>query len=563
MSKQDLIDTLTMAGAKFKGTSCTCPFHKDKNPSAGIYQASTQNWRFKCQVCDYNFDNIGVKAKLTGKTPEEILAEENGGKTVKTFSESQIRSMFSPERGFKYLHEYKNEKGNITHMVAIKYNQNGSKDVKQISSYGFSFRLGNSGQRPLFNLDEFKNNDRVILVEGEKCCKALNYIGFFASTCMGGASSVSKCDLSPLKGKEVIIWPDNDDSGTKYAKELKESLKKIGVESGILKLDDLGLENKEDAADYISKALNDNFKATEIKEEIEDILHSCKISDPLDDFFINHRKHLNSGILRSVKIGWPALELTGWMNGGAITIVCAAPGSGKSWFVHNLAVKCLEQNIPVSNIQLEDSKNSHLCRGVRSKFGINLGDPDSFNDSDFNKLREVDKDCRFTKKINDSLIKPEGEDFKLLNILRKIEEQIKLGDKIIIVDSVSIAEKGSKMWEDDAKFCNGLNELCQKNLDVRVILVTHPKSGMSKELSMDSISGGQSYQRMSHTIFYIRSIEKANRAFTINGFMDKSECNSEIVILKARNSKSGLDSSRVLFDFSNAKFNELGFVAKV
>ena len=563
MSKQDLIDTLTTAGAKFKGTSCTCPFHKDKNPSAGIYQASTNTWRFKCQVCDYNFDNIGVKAKLTGKTPEEILAEENGGKKVKTYSEDQIRSIFSPEKGFKYLHEYKSEKGNITHMVAIKYAQNGSKEVRQISSYGFSFRLGNSGERPLFNLDQFKNNDRVVLVEGEKCCLALNYIDVFASTCMGGASSVSKCDLSPLKGKEVIIWPDNDESGIKYAKDLKESLKKIGVESGILELDGLGLGHKEDSADYVATMLKDGFKPKEINEEIETILATCKISDPLDDFFINHRENLNSGVLRSVKIGWPALESTGWMNGGAITIVCASPGSGKSWFVHNLAVKCLEQNIPVSNIQLEDSKNSHLCRGVRAKFGINLGDPDNFNDSDFGRLREVDKDCRFTKKLNNSLIKPEGEEFKLLNILKKIEERIKQGDKVIIVDSVSIAEKGSKIWEEDAKFCNGVNELCQKKLDVRIVLVTHPKSGMAKDLSMDSLSGGQSYQRMSHAILYINKIQKAVRPYKINGFMDQSEANSEIIILKARNAKSRMEENRVLFDFSNAKFNELGFQTKI
>ena len=48
---QPLIDLLTGQGAKFKGRTCTCPWHNDDHPSAGIFQATDGHYAFKCHVC--------------------------------------------------------------------------------------------------------------------------------------------------------------------------------------------------------------------------------------------------------------------------------------------------------------------------------------------------------------------------------------------------------------------------------------------------------------------------------------------------------------------------------
>ena len=75
-SKEQLIDVLKEAGARFKGDSCNCPFHHDKHPSSGVYLSKNDTWRFKCQVCDYNLDVVGVIAQLGGQRPEDILKEQ-------------------------------------------------------------------------------------------------------------------------------------------------------------------------------------------------------------------------------------------------------------------------------------------------------------------------------------------------------------------------------------------------------------------------------------------------------------------------------------------------------
>lgn len=65
--------------------------------------------------------------------------------------------------------------------------------------------------RPLYNLPGILHAEPVILVEGEKCADALIGLGFAATTAMGGGhAKVDKTNWDGLKGKRVILWPDND-----------------------------------------------------------------------------------------------------------------------------------------------------------------------------------------------------------------------------------------------------------------------------------------------------------------------------------------------------------------
>ena len=74
-----------------------------------------------------------------------------------------------------------------------------------------------------------------------------------ATTTPGGAKAPDKCDLSPLKGRRVMIWPDNDTPGAKYAERVAELAYQADAASvAILKLDKLPnapLPEKGDAAD--------------------------------------------------------------------------------------------------------------------------------------------------------------------------------------------------------------------------------------------------------------------------------------------------------------------------
>lgn len=79
--------------------------------------------------------------------------------------------------------------------------------------------------RPLYNLPI--EDDFVVIVEGEKCADAIKEIGLPVTTWAGGSSALTKTDFAPLRGKTVVIWPDNDTPGRRCAESLKSILAPI------------------------------------------------------------------------------------------------------------------------------------------------------------------------------------------------------------------------------------------------------------------------------------------------------------------------------------------------
>ncbi len=111
--------------------------------------------------------------------------------------------------------------------------------------------------RPLYNLPGIAASDRIIITEGEKCAQVLIDLGIPATTVMGGANfDPAKTDFSPLAGKDIIIWPDNDKAGQGYVERLKSSLQSIKPRSLWVIIPPADKPEKWDAADAVQDGLN-------------------------------------------------------------------------------------------------------------------------------------------------------------------------------------------------------------------------------------------------------------------------------------------------------------------
>ena len=85
--------------------------------------------------------------------------------------------------------------------------------------------------RPLYLLPSVVPANTVVLVEGERKAERLSALGVEATTAMGGAKApLDKTDWSPLAGKRIIIWPDNDEPGLDYAARLEPHLRALGCQ---------------------------------------------------------------------------------------------------------------------------------------------------------------------------------------------------------------------------------------------------------------------------------------------------------------------------------------------
>ena len=131
--------------------------------------------------------------------------------------------------------KYYDTRGNVIASV-VRYHPDGNPENKTFRPYCFrkidgttKWVMGAPDLRPLYRLPEISLASTVVLVEGEGCAQALADIGIEATTAMQGAKApIDKTDWSPLVGKTVIIWPDNDEPGFQYGKSVVERLQFLG-----------------------------------------------------------------------------------------------------------------------------------------------------------------------------------------------------------------------------------------------------------------------------------------------------------------------------------------------
>jgi uncharacterized protein (DUF927 family) len=114
-----------------------------------------------------------------------------------------------------------------TAFYAARWNDaGGKKEIRPVSwreGEGWAFAAW-PDHRPLYRLPDLAENPKspVVIVEGEKAADAAAAIfpQSIVTTSSGGAGAAAKTDWKPLAGRRVLIWPDHDEPGRKYAEQI-------------------------------------------------------------------------------------------------------------------------------------------------------------------------------------------------------------------------------------------------------------------------------------------------------------------------------------------------------
>jgi putative DNA primase/helicase len=238
LSKVNIVDvvgryvSLTKKGGEWVGQ---CPFHNDDHASLSVNE---RKQIFKCFPCDAGGDAIAFLMKM-GRTFHESCEELNGGKFDSVNPEQrqaqrakvpQWKQIISgvPLNGMLQKHyrhgspsrmwNYDNADGSLRGYVC-RFDTPEGKEVLPLVWATDGNRsewrwLGFDEPRPLYQLDEITNRPdaTIVVVEGEKTADALQaLLPHIVATCwIGGANGLKKTDFSPLHGRKVVLWPDND-----------------------------------------------------------------------------------------------------------------------------------------------------------------------------------------------------------------------------------------------------------------------------------------------------------------------------------------------------------------
>ena len=109
------------------------------------------------------------------------------------------------------------------------------------------------GARPLYRLHKLGQypSEVVCLTEGESCADALEEVGCIATTWPNGSQSVKAADWSPLSGRRVVLWPDNDAPGFEAMDKARRILHGLGAQVLSLDVEAMGLPPKGDCVDWL------------------------------------------------------------------------------------------------------------------------------------------------------------------------------------------------------------------------------------------------------------------------------------------------------------------------
>jgi putative DNA primase/helicase len=157
------------------------------------------------------------------------------------------------------IHQYTDIEGNILYVRLRMVNANGDKWIRPLSRDN----AGNWTQlkeppfpdgKPLYNLHLLTNepDKTVFIVEGEKCADALTKLGLLATT-SGAAQSAKDANWQILAGREVVIWPDNDEAGLQYAKDVSAKLTSLNASIKQIDISLLNLPAKGDCYDWLAQ----------------------------------------------------------------------------------------------------------------------------------------------------------------------------------------------------------------------------------------------------------------------------------------------------------------------
>ena len=222
-----------------------------------------------------------------------------------------------------------------------RFDSDVGKTFRPVSLHADGWRLSDPpGPWPLYGIDQLELPDTVFVVEGEKCVDAMIELGLTAVTSAHGSGAAHKTDWSPMGGMiRVVVVPDNDEPGRKYAATVAGIVAKLNVPVSILTLP-LGLPAGGDVVDWIRS--QPHRTPDELQAELLKMADQAETENREQIPSLSPDKPLRRPKL--IRLADVSPEAVDWLWPGRIalgklTLLSGDPGLGKSFLTIDLAAR--------------------------------------------------------------------------------------------------------------------------------------------------------------------------------------------------------------------------------
>jgi len=153
------------------------------------------------------------------------------------------------------------------------------KTFRPIRPVAGSFELGDpEGLLPLYDLTALAAAQLVCVAEGEKAADAGASISLCTTTSAHGAQSAARTDWTPLAGKHVRLFPDNDPEGAQYILKVGKILEGLTPPANVLVVEIPGLPPHGDLHDWVEALRQRGLADDEIAGEVDELLQNHAVS---------------------------------------------------------------------------------------------------------------------------------------------------------------------------------------------------------------------------------------------------------------------------------------------
>ena len=309
--KKYLTNIKKSGGAEYKSI---CPFHDETNAS---FNFNNQTGQYFCHGCGKKGDFIHFYGKING-----LDTRRDFGKILKGIADDFGISWEQKKSRIVKTYDYTDSDDKLLFQVCRME----PKDFRQRRPDGNGGWIWNlKGIEPvLYRLPEVLKSDETIICEGEKDADNLSILGFTASKCPMGSGKWKDSYNQALKGKHVILCPDNDNQGREHMARIGTSLNGNTKSLKWLELPDL--PSKGDVSDFIA-TFDDKEQAA---ERLSILIENAKPYEPpkkvtLDDIILSVDQFYQIDVPERQELLFP------WLKEDSINLVSGWRGCGKTW----------------------------------------------------------------------------------------------------------------------------------------------------------------------------------------------------------------------------------------
>lgn len=455
----------------------SCLLHPpDNHNSFSIFQDETGVWRFKCFHDGISGSIVDLKARMEGKTDKvairELRQEFDSNKPVpyKNMKNSKSTPNNWKEPGMERFHLYMDLAGNPVFMK-VKYEDNPEGRKWAIKHYtGREWKMGMGGLKLIpYNLENFKNFEKIIVCEGEKDADTVNSLhsSWMATSAPFGKGNWDECLNRYFEGKGVVIFLYDigaEGEASKHAGKLKTDFPNIEIRIAKVPLK----QYEADITDYLGEL--DLFENTDEKIEAKrnkflEIINNSKEfieKKERDVFRVETISELLSNTIPDIeKLVDPVVERNGF------TLLGGVKGAGKSLFVINLALYYASGKSLFLNCKIQKPGRVLLIQQEISLSGFQ------------SRIRKIMEEEEFSHQDRFSHLTTTGNNLKLtdqedFDKIRKSINEAK--PDILILDPLSTFNPSKEnTYEDMSKITERINQL-KIEFQIGVILTHHISS---------------------------------------------------------------------------------------